>query len=356
MKSSTQVLSDAGEFLFTLNTSTITQLSCLYGCALMDYNSRGNSGSPIMQVTRSKRVTQKIVGGDSYIMSHCATCTGKMCFCGNDASKRGYETCNITGPTRAEPVTLLKNDSQVGMDYQSGELFVFSEHQTAFDLSNNNRFLPHVHTEVRLVTGSESSQAIFVQTLTGKKFPIVVTKTDTIEDVMVKICEEEGIPLDQQRLIFGGKQLEQELTVFDYNISDGSTLHLVLRLRGGMAHWTSSREDYEMLYVETFKNRPKYPTIQLNVRLLNGKDIPLHVSADSSVDQLKKTIINLELSSTNVDDFLTKLHLNHHGDAIKLIGGESIFHLKFVRDEDLVDIGMTENERAILLGALSLSL
>lgn len=354
MKSSIQVLSAAGELLFTVNTTTIRQLSSLYVCALMDYNSRGNSGSPIMQVNRIKLVTQKVVGGDSYIMSNCATCTGKMCFCENDASKRGSETCNITGPTRAEPVTLLKNYSQVCMDYQSGELFVFSEHQTAFDKSNSNRFLPHVHTEVRLVAGSESSQAIFVKTLTGKKFPLVVTKTDTIQDIMVKIREEDGIPLDQQRLIFGGKQLDHELTLFDYNISDGSTLHLVLRLRGGMAHWTSSREDYEMLYVETFKNLPKYPIIQLNVRLLNGKDIPLHVSADSSIDQLKKTIINLERSSTNIDDFLTKLDLTHHGDAIKLIGGESIFHLKFVREEDLVDIGMTENERSILLGAMSL--
>jgi len=108
---------------------------------------------------------------------------------------------------------------------------------------------------------------LFVKTLTGKTVSVEVEEGESIEDVKAKIAEKEGIPPEQQRLIFGGQQLQDGKTLDDYDVGDDATLHLVLRLRGGM---------------------------QLFVKTLTGKTVSVEVEEGESIEDVKAKIAEKE--------------------------------------------------------------
>ena len=77
----------------------------------------------------------------------------------------------------------------------------------------------------------QTNMQIFIKSLTGKYITLDVDQAESIASLKAKIAEKEGINPGEQRLVFGGKQLEDDRTLGDYNITKESTIHLVLRLR-----------------------------------------------------------------------------------------------------------------------------
>ena len=153
---------------------------------------------------------------------------------------------SLTGKTFALEVDLEDSIENIKCKIQENEGIEASKQRLTFggkSLENDKTIQDYdiqsestIYCDLSLLGGGiegEGSKQIFIKTLQGKTITLDVSDSDTISSIKEKLHEKEGIPVDQQRLVFNGKQLEDANTIGDYGIQADSNIHLVLRLRGG---------------------------------------------------------------------------------------------------------------------------
>uniref|UniRef100_A0A7S3V652 Ubiquitin-like domain-containing protein n=1 Tax=Chaetoceros debilis TaxID=122233 RepID=A0A7S3V652_9STRA len=125
--------------------------------------------------------------------------------------------------------------------------------------------------------------ALFVKTLTGKIITLYVSPDELVSNIKIRIQDTEDLPPDQQRLVFAGRQLEDEMKLSDY-VERESTIHLILRLAGGMFHRTSNRRDFD---THSKKGKDKHRLLIKETKLRRSERLKNKKTKNGSSDSNK---------------------------------------------------------------------
>ncbi len=196
------------------------------------------------------------------------------------------------------------------------------------DLGDKNEVSCPIKTPKERQPLGKGSMPIQIVMMTGRMVTIKTACHETIEDVKERLQEVEGIPIDQQRLVYMGKQLDDERTLSDYNIGRNAELHLVLRLRGGMYHSTSGHSGLHKSFFLDVSLPFKRGSFQLYVHGGNTikelTDIIVKASNDlGRINQVKGCALfidNIPLASEDPNtDTLEKIGFGPNLNKIQLV-------------------------------------
>jgi len=151
----------------------------------------------------------------------------------------------------------ISYDIMTGKFYQNDLHIIYLNNLDGLTLDENIRDLFDPITKLLTLdiqNNNEYKMQVFVKTLTGKSLTIYIESTSTVFELKKLIQSKEGIPPNQQRLIFYGRQLEDNKTLEYHKIYKECTIHLCLNMRGGMHHISSGHTDYCSTRVPDQKN------------------------------------------------------------------------------------------------------